>query len=150
MERLDVDRASLVNAVGKFAGVDEFVKSWASTDPEELNRVEAVERGYEKLVNCLVEIADLVEGEAVEQGRAPAPENPGRGRWERLAEAGALSRARAGRLGELGAVRNRLQHGYGGLEPVSGQEIYTGAERLLHEAPATIHDLGNWIEELWP
>lgn len=108
MERLDVDRASLVNALGKFSGADEFVAEWESTDPEELNRVEAVERGYEKIVNCLVEIADLVEGEAVEQGKTSAPEPGGPSRWERLAAVGALSQARAGRLGELGAVRNRL------------------------------------------
>lgn len=150
MERLEVDRASLVNALGKFAGADEFVTAWVSTDSETMNQVEAVERGYEKIVNSLVEIADLVESEAIGQDKVSSAKADGPGRWERLAAAGAISRARADRLGDIATVRNRLQHGYGGLEPVAGREIYTAAERLLSEAPATVRDLGPWVDKLWP
>jgi hypothetical protein len=146
------DRGALRNALDRFAGADEFAITWASEDPDEINRRDQVERPYERIVNDLQEIVDLCETEASQRGH-PVPEGaPGDepGRWRRIAMRGYIAHAEAERWQGLAAARQRLQHHYADLRASRGAEIYERAEALLAELPRTVKGLRRWIEELWP
>jgi hypothetical protein len=146
------DRRALRNALDHFAGAEDFARTWASEDPDEINRRDQVERPYERIVSDLQEIVDYCEAEQAERGAAaPAPgggDDPGR--WRRLAMRGYFSHAQAERWQGIAQGRQRLAHHYADLPARHGAEIYERAEELLREMPKAIGGLGRWIEELWP
>ena len=146
------DRRALRNALDRFAGADEFASTWASDDPDEINRRDQVERPYERLVHDLQEIVDLCEAEVFDRGIATAAAAGGGepGRWRRLAIRGYITHAQAERWQALAAARQRLQHHYADLPARRGAEIYERAEALLAELPRAMKGLGRWIDELWP
>jgi hypothetical protein len=143
------DRRALRNALDRFAGVDDFAATWASEDPDAINRRDQVERPYERIVNDLHEIIDLCEAEEVERG-TPASHDQEAGRWRRAAVRGYLSHAQADRWHGISQGRQRLAHHYADLQAQHGSEIFERANELLDDLPRAIRGLGRWVDELWP
>lgn len=114
-----------------------------SQDPERRNYVGALERTVEKLVNFVGEIAErglLEAGHAVH----PAAKTQGKS-FDRLREAGIISRQQRDRLVQLVDVRNVIQHDYVEVRP----DQITDAVLILRQ---DIHDvvraLDAWIREI--
>lgn len=143
------DRRALRNALDRFDGRDDFARTWASEDPDEINRRDQVERPYERIVNELEEIIDLCEAEEAER-RMPAPAESEAGRWRRAALRGHLSHAQAERWQGIAQGRQRLAHHYADLAARQGAEVFEHADDLLRELPRAVSGLGRWIEGLWP
>ena len=143
------DRRALRNALDRFDGADDFARTWASEDPDEINRRDQVERPYERIVNDLQEIIDFCEAEEAER-RMPAPEKPDAGRWRRAAARGYFSHAQAERWQGIAQGRQRLAHHYADLPARHGLEIFERVNDLLRELPKAIGGLGRWIDSLWP
>jgi hypothetical protein len=143
------DRRALRNALDRFDGGEDFARTWASEDPDEINRRDQVERPYERIVNDLQEIIDLCEAEGAGCG-LPAPAESDAGRWRRTALRGYLSHAQAERWHGIAQGRQRLAHHYADLAARQGVEVFEHAEALLRELPGAVSGLGRWIESLWP
>jgi hypothetical protein len=143
------DRRALRNALDRFDGGEDFARTWASEDPDEINRRDQVERPYERIVSDLQEIIDLCEAEASER-QMPAPAEPGAGRWRRATLRGYLSHAQADRWQGIAHGRRRLARHYADLASRQGLEIFERANDLLGELPKAITGLGRWIDILWP
>lgn len=143
------DRRALRGALDRFDGAGDFAATWASEDPDQINRRDQVERPYERMVNDLQEIIDLCEAEAVQRG-APPSERDDAGRWRRVARAGYLSHAQADRWQGIAQGRQRMAHHYADLPARHGLEIFERAHELLAELPRAIRGLGRWIDGLWP
>jgi hypothetical protein len=143
------DRRALRNALDRFEDGDDFARTWASEDPDEINRRDQVERPYERIVNDLQEVIDLCEAEEADRG-LPVPAEPDAGRWRRTAVRGHLSHAQAERWQGLAQGRQRLAHHYADLPARHGLEIFERAHDLLGELPRTIAGIGRWIKTLWP
>lgn len=58
--------------------------------------------------------------------------------FETLAAAGILSRESAEAMGQMAALRNRVAHAYGDLDPV----------RMVREAPTGLEMVGRFLDEL--
>jgi hypothetical protein len=102
-------REQLVAAMDEFGDdfdVDELAAA-AASHARERNKVAALERDFEVLVNWLDELAARGVAEALRRG---ATETPAGTSFERLHAAGAISRRAAQRLNELRWVRDELQH----------------------------------------
>ena len=103
-------------------GLDTLLACARSADPHERNKVAAVERGFEVLVNWMSELAArmLAEGQ-----RLGVVEKTAGHPWERLALLGVISESSATRLREAKDLRDELAHFYppagGILEEVQAQ-----------------------------
>lgn len=152
LRELARDRHALRNALDRFADAGEFARTWASEDPDEINRRDQVERPYERIVNDLQEIIDLCEVEEAERGGAPPEQLSGDepGRWRRAALRGYLSHAQAERWQRIAHGRQRFAHHYADLPARHGIEIFERAQELLVDLPRAIRGLGRWIAALWP
>jgi hypothetical protein len=146
------DRRALRNALDRFAGADDFTRTWVSEDPDEINRRDQVERPYERIVNDLQEIIDLCEAEEAERGVAPPERVSGDEprRWRRAALRGYLSQAQAERWQRIAHGRRRFAHHYADLPAAHGIEVFERAHELLAELPRAMRGLGRWIAALWP
>jgi hypothetical protein len=143
------DRRALRNALDRFDGGEDFARTWASEDPDEINRRDQVERPYERIVNDLEEIIDLCQAEETERD-LPAPDESDAGRWRRSALRGYMSHAQAERWQGIAQGRQRLAHHYADLAARQGVEVFEHADDLLGELPRAVSGLGRWIESLWP
>jgi hypothetical protein len=143
------DRRALRNALDRFDGGEDFARTWASEDPDEINRRDQVERPYERIVNDLQEIIDLCEAEGAERD-LPARAESEAGRWRRTALRGYLSQAQAERWQGIAQGRQRLAHHSADLAARQGVEVFEHAEALLRELPRAVSGLGRWIDSLWP
>jgi hypothetical protein len=81
-----------------------------SANADERNRVSALERNVEILINWTEELASRALSEG--QRLAVISANPDGPPWERLAALGVLPQATARRWYDARYVRNRLSHGY--------------------------------------
>lgn len=146
------DRRALRNALDRFADAAEFGSTWASEDPDEINRRDQVGGPYERIVNDLQEIIDFCEAEEGERG-ITAPQQASAdepGRWRRAALRGYLSQAQAERWQRIAQGRQRFAHHYADLPARHGVELFERAYELLKELPHAMRGLGRWIEALWP
>lgn len=146
------DRRALRNALDRFGDANAFAGTWASEDPDEINRRDQVERPYERIVNDLQEIIDFCEAEEAERRIAGPERAPGDepGRWRRAALRGYLSQAQAERWQRIAHGRQRFAHHYADLPARQGIEVFERAHELLGELPRAMRGLGRWIAALWP
>lgn len=120
---------------------DAFGAAARSADARERNKVAAVERDFEVLLNWVHELASRGLAEAQRVGRAAkAPGHP----WDRLAELGAISRALAQRLQEAKELRDALGHAY---PPATWELVHEAVESLLSDLDAYLDGFGRWARE---
>lgn len=89
---------------------DAFGAAFASEDPDELNRVKAVERGVDQLYNYIAELTMF--GLELAAVRSRGDELNARRDFDDLARLGVLSRDRVARLQELRELRRLIVHEY--------------------------------------
>lgn len=137
--------AALVRAMSEFG--DDFdltaiAAAYGSDDPDEINKVGALESDFVHVVNFLLQIAELGYHELLRLGKVEKTAGPP---FKRLRELGAISAQRCSDLEELAVLRNRLQHVYPDIAP---QEIHRAIRALLDVLPGTIKDYRRWLEQL--
>lgn len=118
-----------------------LISSAESSDPRERNKIAAIEREYEVLLNWLNELAAraLAEGQridVVEKGSGPP--------WERLAKLGAISSRTATLLQEAMEMRDDLAHAY---PPATWKTLHEGVLTLLDEMDRYIDRLVKWAHQ---
>jgi hypothetical protein len=105
-----------------------FVEDWTSAEFEAQERIAALERFFERIVNALNQIVDDAERALREGGELPdlPPPKRGRelGRWERLAAYGALPRELVEPMRRLIGQRNIFQKEYDTLGPEAGGDVF--------------------------
>lgn len=120
---------------------DAFVAAARSGDARERNKVAAVERDFEVLLNWVHELASRGLAEAQRVGRVErAAGHP----WDRLAELGAISRAMAQRLQEAKELRDALGHAY---PRTTWELVHDAVESLLRDLDAYVDGFGRWARE---
>lgn len=139
-----------MEAIAEFEDRDRFVERWFSDDPKHVNRIAAVERDYEKIVNSLHGLIDLCEQEEAAQGPQRDDVSREMGRWRRVAARTYVSHTLADRLIELCDTRNVFQHEYPDLEPEKGLEVWDHVDEMLQRLPKAMTGLEKWIHRLWP
>jgi uncharacterized protein YutE (UPF0331/DUF86 family) len=117
-----------------------------SADARERNRVAAVERGYEVLINWLHELAARALAEAQRLGVVDKAQGPP---WERLAELGVISRSTAERLQVAKELRDALAHAY---PPANWKALHESALVLVEELDRYLDAYKRWLytEEILP
>jgi len=95
---------------GEDFDLDVFAEAYTSTDPSELNRVKALERGVDQLHNYVAELASF--GLQLSTHRSQGDDLNARLDLEALGETGVLSRALVKRLQRLRVLRRDLVHEY--------------------------------------
>jgi hypothetical protein len=129
---------------------DSFVEDWTSTEFEAQERIAALERFYERIVNSLNQIVDDTEKALDEGGKLPRPTTaqPGRerGRWQRLADYGALPAKQVEPMRRLIGRRNLFQKEYDTLGPEAGADIFDGAKEFSRLLPKVIPAIRRWVD----
>lgn len=128
-----------IEALGPELPLDAVIAAAQSSDPHERNKVGAIERQYEVLLNWLNELAarGLAEGQrlkTVEKGSGPP--------WRRLAELGVISSRTAERLQEAMEMRDELAHAY---PPAEWRALREGTLMLLEEIDRYLYRLIPWL-----
>jgi uncharacterized protein YutE (UPF0331/DUF86 family) len=149
LQEIPATREQLLVAMEEFGpsfASKAFLAAARSRDPRERNRVAAVERGYEVLINWLHELAARGLAEAQRLGvvnRSPDPP------WERLAELGAISRTSAERLQVAKEMRDALAHAY---PPANWKGLHEGIVALVDELDRYLDGFKRWVyaEEVLP
>lgn len=135
--------AALEHAAAGFGGdfgARAFEAAWRSDDPEQLNRANAVQAGFENVVNACVKIAqELCELEGwSECGTEPSSAEALR----RLHEHGIVSAATRTGLRDAYERRSAIQHDY---VNVAARETRVAALAVLEHAPALLRGAADAI-----
>jgi hypothetical protein len=129
---------------------DSFVADWTSTEFEAQERIAALERFYERIVNALNQVVDDAEGELDEEGKLPkaSPAKRGQepGRWQRLADYGALPAEHVDPMRRLIGKRNIFQKEYDTLGAEAGADIFDEAKEFARLLPKVIPSIRNWAD----
>jgi len=129
---------------------DSFVADWTSTEFEAQERIAALERFYERIVNALNQIVDDAEGALGEDGEPPAAPSakPGRppGRWQRLAGYGALPAKHVDPMRRLIGKRNIFQKEYDTLGAEAGADIFGEAKEFARLLPRVVPSIREWAD----
>ena len=144
LERLSAQRRALRKAslFGENFDARAWAESFASPDPDEINRVFAVTGGYLALLNNTVE-AVRVGAKLV--GVKPAKGMLGAsGLIEAIRIDGGFSDQQAQTFIELYRTRNGLQHDSPGVE---ADEVHRQVRLLLRHLPRFVESYVNWLEE---
>lgn len=153
IQHIDQHRDALINALAAFADRQGFADDWFSADGDAMNRIGAVERHYEQVINALRELFDIYEHEA-EQQKWPNLRSEGQpgGRWARMASPplGYISSALAGRICDLEDARHDFQHDYADLHPLKGADVWDLCHELIGEVSHLLGSFGKWKRDLWP
>ena len=129
--------------VGEPLSAEAVLAALESQDPARRSYVGALERAIEKLINFIGEIADRG---LLEAGRAGHPSANTEGKsFDRLREAGVISRRQRDRLVQLVDVRNIIQHDYVEASPAQVTEAVRILRQDIH---AVIRALDWWIKEI--
>lgn len=127
---------------------DSFIADWTSTEFEAQERIAALERFYERIVNALNQVVDDAEGGLDENGELPAasPAKPGRepGRWQRLADYGTLPAEHVDPMRRLIGKRNIFQKEYDSLGAEAGADIFGEAKEFARLLPKVIPSIREW------
>lgn len=120
---------------------DAFVAAARSDDARERNKVAAVERNFEVLLNWLDELAAraLSEGQ-----RLGVIEQQSGYPWNRLVALGVISKPSAERLQEAKEMRDMLGHGY---PPQRWQALHEGVQTLMKELDSYVDRVGSWAHD---
>jgi uncharacterized protein YutE (UPF0331/DUF86 family) len=137
------DLLAAASSVGDPLDARAVLQALESSDPVRRNLVGALERVLEKLINYLAEITERGLREAERVGHASGAT---RGRsFDRLREAGVISRRQRDRLVLLVDVRNLIQHDYVAMTP---GEIVAAAATVREELTEVVRALAAWIGEV--
>lgn len=124
--------------LGEDFAEEAFIAAARSPDAQSRNRVAAVERLFEVLLNWLHELASRVLAEGQRLGILDkAPGTP----WERLAALGVISSRSAARLQETKELRDILGHAY---PPADLRALHAGVLTLRDELDGYVTRLGDW------
>lgn len=142
LEDLPRQYASLETAMASFG--DEFdrgafASAFTSDDLEAYNRAQAIEQGFTRLQNYVVELAGAGAELAGLRGKARAE---ARRDLELLRGAGVISASLAERLAGLQRMRNALQHACIDLDP---SELHAAVLALHDAIPTFTRALRDWI-----
>lgn len=138
-------REQLIAAMDEF-GHDfdiEALTAAAGGDPTARNKVAALERDFELLVNWLDELA--ARG-LVEAKRLGALERSTGTNFERLRAAGAISARSAERLNGLRGLRDDLQHSY--VPESKAALLHRGVVALVDELDRYIDRYDRWVRRV--
>jgi hypothetical protein len=126
-----------------------FVDDWTSTDFEAAERLAALERFYERIINSLNQIVDQAEAalEAKGQARQTADSKDQPGRWRRLEIYGVLDQRHVKPLKHLANRRNIFQKEYPDLGPEAGAAIYEDAEDFIKRLPKVLPGVQKWAAQ---
>ena len=144
LQRLSAQRRALRKAMGLFGenfDARVWAESFASPDPDEINRVFAVTGGYLALLNNTVE---AVRMGAKLAGLKPAEGTLGAsGLIEAIRIDGGFSDRQAQTFIELYRTRNGLQHDSPGIE---ADEVHRQVRLLLRHLPRFVESYVKWLE----
>jgi uncharacterized protein YutE (UPF0331/DUF86 family) len=129
---------------------DSFVEDWTSAEFEAQERIAALERFYERIVNALNQIVDDTERALDETDELPeiAAAKPGEepGRWQRLADYGALPAEHTEAMRRLIGKRNIFQKEYDTLGPEAGADVFDDAREFSRLLPKVIPPIRRWVD----
>jgi hypothetical protein len=112
-----------------------------SDDPRERNKVSAIERQTETLVNWMDELA----ARALDEGlRIGSIEKASGTPWQRLVELEVITQASAERLRTVRDTRDDLGHAY---PPQSWQALHVAVEVILDELDGYVAQVYDWALE---
>lgn len=115
-----------------------LVTAARSPDPRKRNQVDTIERGTEKLINWMEELA----GRALSEGVALDVVVKGTGSpWQRLTDLGVIAQSAADRLREAKDARNDLAHAYP-LE--SYRALYDASNVVLALLDSYVTQVSDW------
>lgn len=127
-----------------------FVDDWTSAEFESQERIAALERFFERIVNALNQIVDDTERALREGDELPDLPSPKRGRelgrWERLAAYGALPRELVEPMRRLIGQRNIFQKEYDTLGPEAGADVFDAAKEFSRLLPKVILPIRSWVD----
>ncbi len=121
--------------------LEALVVAAESPDARERNKVAAIERDYEVLLNWCNELAAraLAEGQ-----RLKLLEETSGHPWERLATLDVISKRTAARLQEAMELRNELGHAY---PPAAWRTLHEGVRTLLDELDRYVDRFVKWAAD---
>lgn len=120
----------------------EFEHAWRSGAPEELNRANAVQAGYENVVNACIRIAqELCE---LEGWTAPNLEPTSTEALKQLQQHGVIAPRTHGAMKEAYERRSEVQHDYVG---VAARALHGAVELVLTHAPLLLQDVAAQIRQ---
>jgi predicted TIM-barrel fold metal-dependent hydrolase len=118
----------------------EFESAWRSGAPEELNRANAVQAGYENVINACIKIAqELCE---LEGWTAPNREPTSIEALAQLRQHGVIGLKTHSALKETYERRGDMQHDYAG---VAARELHDAAKLVLAHASLLLQDVAAQI-----
>ncbi len=127
---------------------DSFVADWTSTEFEAQERIAALERFYERIVNALNQVVNDAEEALGKHGELPetSPVKRGQppGRWQRLADYGALRTEDVDPMRRLIGKRNIFQKEYDTLGAEAGADIFGEAKEFARLLPKVIPSIREW------
>lgn len=131
---------ALEHALDGFAGVDAFEAAWLAEDPDGLNRANAVQAGYENVINGCVKIAqELCELEEWAPADSTAPHV-----LKLLHENGVITGKTRQELKDAQERRSDVQHDYVG---VAAQVVYTEAQDVIEHAPLFLQGVADQLKQ---
>jgi hypothetical protein len=125
---------------GEDFDADAFTDAFASTEPEILNRVKAVERGVDQLFNYIAELTAF--GLELACVRDRMEDTNARRDLDRMRERGLLSGELVTRLQRLRELRRLLVHEYAGAAP---DEIREAALLVANDFPVFYDAYLKWV-----
>jgi uncharacterized protein YutE (UPF0331/DUF86 family) len=118
-----------------------FQAAFESEEPEQLNRVKALERGVDQLYNYMAELAAF--GLELAGERQRHEDTNARADLDALARRRVLSRERVRRLQRLRELRRLLVHEYA---TATAAQVHEAALILAQELPPFFRAYGEWIK----
>lgn len=135
----------LREGLARYPTADAFAEDWLSEEFRSSERVAALERFYERMVNSINQIVDTVESELVSRGEMPDRRHAGGpGRAARLVGYEVIEPNVAADLKRYLERRNVLQKEYPDLGVAAGRDAYEDAEALLGLLPGLVTGLRDW------
>ena len=119
----------------------EFQRAFDSTDPTQLNRVKAVERGVDQLYNYTAELAAF--GTELAGRRDRRDETNARRDLDALVALKVVSRERMRRLQRLRELRRLLVHEYA---TATASQVHEAAQIITADLPDFYRAYGKWIQ----
>lgn len=141
LSRIAPAREQLLAAIEDLSPVfalDALVAAAESADPRERNQVDTIERGTEKLVNWMDELAARALAERVRLGALAVGEG---GAFAQLARLGVISRPTSERLREAKDVRDDLAHAY---PPQSYAALHDATSVVISELDSFVACVTAW------
>lgn len=124
---------------------DDFAAAATSDEPAALNRVKAVERGLDQLLNYVAELSAL--GLELAGLRSPDEEPHARRDLTRLRDIDVIDEQLRDALARVAAIRNRMVHDYVG---VSALDVHEAAGVLHRALPRFVAGYQEWLKAGFP